>query len=246
MKKLCIAIALAGALAAPALQAAMTIKPLSDNSTTTGYTGGNNGGEFRASAVSADLLAATVNLQGYASTTAGANWFQTFCIERTETFSPNTTYEVQLNNNAIYNNTSGGSDPISMGTAWLYSQFAKGTLNNYDYTYGTGRIGSATTLQLALWWLEGEANTGDQSANIFITAIPDAAWRGFNSTVAANGAFGVKAMNLFDVGKLNNYDFRHQDMLVVVPEPTTVLAGALLLLPFAASTIRFIRKNRTA
>ena len=31
-----------------------------------------------------------------------------------------------------------------------------------------------------------------------------------------------------------------------VPEPTTVVAGALLLLPFAVSTIRFIRKRRTA
>jgi hypothetical protein len=30
-----------------------------------------------------------------------------------------------------------------------------------------------------------------------------------------------------------------------IPEPTTVLAGALLLLPFAASTIRFVRKNRS-
>jgi hypothetical protein len=31
-----------------------------------------------------------------------------------------------------------------------------------------------------------------------------------------------------------------------VPEPTTMIAGALLLLPFAASTVRFIRKNRKA
>jgi hypothetical protein len=31
-----------------------------------------------------------------------------------------------------------------------------------------------------------------------------------------------------------------------VPEPTTVVAGALLLLPFAVSTIRTIRKRRTA
>jgi hypothetical protein len=29
-----------------------------------------------------------------------------------------------------------------------------------------------------------------------------------------------------------------------VPEPTTMIAGALLLLPFAASTVRFIRKKR--
>jgi hypothetical protein len=32
----------------------------------------------------------------------------------------------------------------------------------------------------------------------------------------------------------------------VVPEPTTFLAGALLLLPFGASAIRFLRKNTTA
>lgn len=31
-----------------------------------------------------------------------------------------------------------------------------------------------------------------------------------------------------------------------VPEPTTMVAGALLLLPFGASTIRILRKNRTA
>ena len=31
-----------------------------------------------------------------------------------------------------------------------------------------------------------------------------------------------------------------------VPEPTTVLAGALLLLPLGASTLRILRRNRTA
>ena len=31
-----------------------------------------------------------------------------------------------------------------------------------------------------------------------------------------------------------------------VPEPTTMIAGALLLLPFGASTLRFVRKNRAA
>lgn len=32
--------------------------------------------------------------------------------------------------------------------------------------------------------------------------------------------------------------------LVAVPEPTTIIAGALLLLPFGASTLRFIRRSR--
>jgi len=31
-----------------------------------------------------------------------------------------------------------------------------------------------------------------------------------------------------------------------VPEPTTIIAGALLLLPFGASTLRILRKSRTA
>jgi hypothetical protein len=31
-----------------------------------------------------------------------------------------------------------------------------------------------------------------------------------------------------------------------VPEPTTLMAGGLLLLPFAASTLRILRRNRTA
>jgi hypothetical protein len=31
-----------------------------------------------------------------------------------------------------------------------------------------------------------------------------------------------------------------------VPEPTTLVAGALLLLPFGASAVRIVRKNRTA
>jgi hypothetical protein len=33
---------------------------------------------------------------------------------------------------------------------------------------------------------------------------------------------------------------------VPVPEPTTMIAGALLLLPFGASTLRIVRKNRAA
>jgi hypothetical protein len=31
-----------------------------------------------------------------------------------------------------------------------------------------------------------------------------------------------------------------------VPEPTTMIAGALLLLPFGASTLRILRKGRAA
>jgi hypothetical protein len=34
--------------------------------------------------------------------------------------------------------------------------------------------------------------------------------------------------------------------VVPVPEPATMIAGALLLLPFGASTLRILRRNRAA
>jgi hypothetical protein len=40
--------------------------------------------------------------------------------------------------------------------------------------------------------------------------------------------------------------YTYNEPSVVVPEPTTMIAGALLLLPFGASTLRILRKNRTA
>jgi hypothetical protein len=54
----------------------------------------------------------------------------------------------------------------------------------------------------------------------------------------------------FEDRKYNQSDKDFNDMVisltaVPVPEPTTVIAGALLLLPFAVSTIRFIRSRRT-
>jgi hypothetical protein len=36
------------------------------------------------------------------------------------------------------------------------------------------------------------------------------------------------------------------DCLTVVPEPSAILSGAAMLLPFGASTLRFLRKNRAA
>jgi hypothetical protein len=49
--------------------------------------------------------------------------------------------------------------------------------------------------------------------------------------------------------KVNYYanDFALDNIsLTAVPEPTTMIAGALLLLPFGASTVRILRRNRMA
>jgi hypothetical protein len=43
-----------------------------------------------------------------------------------------------------------------------------------------------------------------------------------------------------------NHDLRATFLFTPVPEPTTMIAGAMLLLPFGLSTIRMLRKSRTA
>ena len=51
-------------------------------------------------------------------------------------------------------------DPLSVGTAYLYSQLARGELTPYEYNNATGRRkADAGELQAALWWLEDEIGT---------------------------------------------------------------------------------------
>ena len=247
MKRLCVLVGLAGVLCVPSIQAGMQVTMMDDTSQ---YSYGD-GGEFRAVG-NADLIAALNNLSGYSSLTmgtvgsadinswgyngglAGGTYFQTFCIETTEYFSPGTTYGAAISYNALYGHLgSGPGVPVTMGAAWLYSQFAAGTLSGYDYTYGGGRSTTAGALQQAIWYLQGESG-GVNNGWVTLAAANVA-----DVSAAADGAFGVEALNLGAPGAV-------QDQLVVIPEPTTCVAGLLLLVPFAASTLQGLRKSRMA
>jgi hypothetical protein len=61
-------------------------------------------------------------------------------------------------------------------------------------------------------------------------------------TLANNGVFDASIY----VDPSYNGPGGHATFWSPVPEPTTMIAGALLLLPFGASTLRMLRKNRTA
>jgi hypothetical protein len=143
-------------------------------------------------------------------------------------------------------------DNISIGTAWLYSQFRAGALT-------INSVGAAGNLQDAIWYLEGETpiNYGGYDG----TAFYNAAKTGTSTTDTtvfndSKGAYGVVALNLYDGlphDKLVTFTggpyegeqhYLNQDVLGIVPEPTTIIAGALLLLPFGASALRIVRKNR--
>src|ERR1017187_3068385 len=136
MKRLYVLAGLVGLLVVPAVQAAMQVTLYQDLAN---YSYGV-GGEFNA-VPNAALLSVNPALAGYSpvfpatsglNLTAGSPNFQTFCIETGEEFSPGSTYNVTISYDIKYD---GGlfpsGSPITIGTAYLYSQFAAGTLFGY-------------------------------------------------------------------------------------------------------------------
>ena len=193
---------------------------------------------------------------GAVSVSGSLGNFETFCLEQNEHISFGNTYDYRINTGAVQGgvgaaatdpNTGLTMDNLSVGTAWLYSQFRAGTLANY---FTANRNANAGVLQNAIWGLEGEV--AYNAGNVYIAAAK-AALSLTDAQVQADataGLYNVVALNLFNgagyttVHNPQGLPFNvNQDVLGVVPEPTTVIAGALLLLPFAASTLRKVRRN---
>ena len=187
-----------------------------------------NGGEFTMLASGSTLPglvnfydAKTKNVNGTSST------FQTFCIEESEYISYGGTYDAILNNKAINGGAGPAGDPISKGTAYLYYQFAKGTLAGYNY--GSGRATSAGDLQNAIWFLEGEGGVN----NAYVTLVAGL-FEGLAGAEADNdGLYGVGVLNLYAEGHAENSEYRHQDVLILTPEPMTMLLLGLGLVGLA-------------
>jgi VPDSG-CTERM motif len=115
---------------------------------------GYGGGEFTA--------ITDLSTSSYAASTLIGGGFETFCMAYSEEFVPNnwgnsTPFNFTLGNQVLSNPTGAVSSTLTEGTAWLYSQFASGTLADYNYSDsggGTSRAGTAEELQIALWWLQ--------------------------------------------------------------------------------------------
>lgn len=205
MKKLLIVIAIVTLMASAAMADQVSVG-------TAGFPYGQyqtgQGGEFTLTPTTAWL-----DLSGYsskASNIASTGSFQTFCIEGGEYIYPLSTVDAAISKNAIWGGVGPAGDPLSVGTGWLYSRFASGTL---DYAYGgtlAERQADADQLQKAIWWLEGEETSTYSSTNKYIIEVLTA----FNNDEAAakNGGawtYGVFALNLTS----NSGTSRYQDQL---------------------------------
>lgn len=258
MNKTCMVLAVAGLMAAPKLFAAMSVTLMDDTpgmNSSYSYSQGD-GGEFRA--VGNSGLDSVVNWGAYSSATKGtvtaandgsswgygqglampgSEYFQTFCTELREDYTPGGLYPISSIGNAALNNNTGHPVPITLGVAYLYSKFAAGTLGGYDYTYGAGRSATAGDLQSAIWILLSE------TSGTLATWVSNDLTSGLGSNTSAwtqdaNGAYGVEDMTL------DNPGLAQDQLIMAVPESTTIIAGALLLLPLGASTFKILRKNR--
>ncbi|MCC6164587.1 MAG: hypothetical protein IT182_14650 [Acidobacteria bacterium] len=122
--------------------------------------------------------------------------FQTFCLESSEAAVAKTNFEIGSAAKPGGAGAQGGQDPISQGTAWLYSQFATGDLADY-FDDPKKRADNALLLQQAIWWLEGEDGNKDKMSNAYYALAVN--FFGGKSTAEANATAGQ-----FDVYVLNN------------------------------------------
>ena len=220
-----------------------------------GYFSGN-GGEFTVYTALTDdpagdggLASVVANYAAVTKVTNTTTTFQTFCVELNEYATPLPgTYDYTIGTSAIAGGAGGPKpDPISLGTAYLYIQFAMGTLAGYDYT-GANRAADAGALQNAIWYLEEETSLVVKNNEFLKLAITDLYGSiDFNDATAVdqaitairvdnNGAYKVAALNLTFQGQLK------QSHLVYTPEPGTLLMMGIGLLGAAAMRRKFKKR----
>jgi len=137
---------------------------------------------------------------------------------------------------------------ISLGGAWLYSQFALGILADYDYStssangFFANRAQAAYALQNAIWALNGTGGN-DLDFNAFgIDYFLNQAYAmfGTNDIAASNGAYGVQELYLTYDGA--NGAVEAQPMLVLVPDGgSTIILLGMALTGVGIFTRRFLR-----
>jgi hypothetical protein len=224
MKKLLFAVALVAAMSAAQVKAVVVTVDY-----VTGYHEGP-GGEFNVS----PIIGAGYAPVALYNNTFGSLGFGTFCVDRNIGINVPGQYDAVVDSSGL--TTSGNR--ISLGTAWLYQQFATGALVGYRYNIlgDPGRALDAMNVQLAIWYLEGTYGYPDPSVNSFLNKVKNHFGTLAAATADSNGAFGVGALNLYTLGRNPT---AVQPMLTLLPDG----GSALILLGMALSGMAVIARK---
>jgi len=211
--------------AAPVNVVAGDIVKLYDGPGTTG------GGEFWVDVVGKGV-GGTIN--------ASNNDFITFCLEHNETFN---SYGQSLKvgavntgavNGGVSGQTSLNFDPLSVQTAWLYTQ----AMTNPSILGYTHTVSKANSLQNAIWFLEGELGAGFTLAQLNSLDSQAKTWVDAANLTTWTDIHNVRVLNLLKQDGAGNYTLNSQDQLYItpVPEPETyaMLLAGLGLMGFVA------------
>lgn len=171
--------------------------------------------------------------------------FQSFCLEISIGYPPIPGIPTNPLNYAVSPNIlNNPSETITLGTAWLYSQFAAGTLTGYAYSGSAATFGgtgwtslrgqSAAALQAAIWYLEGQVTLSQAggAANPDLALLTTPTGSGglglaslSSALVSDVGGFNVDVMNIGDPGV-----YQYQAQLVIGNSTSVPDGGTTVML----------------
>ncbi|MFG0260323.1 MAG: hypothetical protein ACF8LK_08225 [Phycisphaerales bacterium JB041] len=189
-----------------------------------------------------DGFTADLQANGYSNPTGD---YVTFCVEVLEHFSYGTTYEYLISGQVRDN---GGNGNVALDTtagrrvAWLYKQFATGgaaAIKALDAGFSGFSNQQTRELLQRYIWDRFAFPGGDQWANgTFTDAMFDTMSTQADAGGAQSGLHNVRIMNIYSVGHNGDDDYGGQDMLVIIPLPSTAGLASLGLLGMAATRRR--------
>lgn len=146
--------------------------------------------------------------------------FETFCIESQEGMTIGFTFEYTISTDIMFNGD-GTADPLDAESAYLYTQFLADEIRNILGKPNLPDDKVADAVQLALWLLEEGRATNDPNAQALAQDAEDAVNNGQWS-----GLGQVRVMNVWNPGHVGDPLHAKQDVLVLIPGPSSLaLAG---------------------
>jgi hypothetical protein len=222
-RRLLLALGLGAATASAAMAGTLVLK-------TTPYSV-NPGGAFSASNSGLDT-------SHYAASALHNGGFLTFCLEYNEYINSGQTYhynddlQYYAHKGGVGGQTEPDRDYLSLGTAWLYSEFARGNLGAVNFG----------ALQKAFWMLENEITF---ATNAYVTLVQNQFGQGWNTT--AGGAYGVSVLNLQQKDNQGRWVHKQSQLYFGgLPKQVPDAGSTALLLVLGVGAMAALRRKRAA